>query len=60
VLFCVVSTGRPTSTANRQRPVSSSGQGASDEIEMTAPERQREIEASLFKVLGQQDDEAGN
>jgi len=27
---------------------------------MTAPERQREIQASLFKMLGQQDDEAGN
>mmetsp|Transcript_6744 Transcript_6744/g.10082 ORF Transcript_6744/g.10082 Transcript_6744/m.10082 type:complete len:107 (-) Transcript_6744:154-474(-) len=50
---------RPASTANRQRPASSSGQGATDEIGMTA-ERQREIQASLFKMLGQQDDETGN
>jgi len=41
-----------------QRPASCSGQGLSDEIEMTAPERQREIQASLFKMLGHQDDEA--
>jgi pimeloyl-ACP methyl ester carboxylesterase len=50
---------RPASTANRQRRASNSGQGASEEIGMTA-ERQREIQASLFKMLGQQDDETGN
>lgn len=50
---------RPASTANRQRRAPSSSQGASDEIGMTA-ERQREIQASLFKMLGQQDNETGN
>jgi len=49
---------RPVSSAgNRQRPASASnGQHVSDEVGMTA-ERQREIQASLFKMLGQQDDE---
>lgn len=42
----------PTSNA---RNSASAGQN-SDEMGMTA-ERQREIQASLFKMLGQQDDE---
>ena len=51
---------RPSSSAPPQRPsASASNQHNAEEMGMTA-ERQREIQASLFKMLGQQDDDAGN
>lgn len=49
-----VSRPRRTTSANA-RSAANAGQN-SDEMGMTA-ERQREIQASLFKMLGQQDDE---
>jgi pimeloyl-ACP methyl ester carboxylesterase len=52
---------RPSAAA-RQRSTSASANnqnGPPEEIGMTA-ERQREIQASLFKMLGQQDDDNGN
>mmetsp|Transcript_16267 Transcript_16267/g.19863 ORF Transcript_16267/g.19863 Transcript_16267/m.19863 type:complete len:477 (+) Transcript_16267:68-1498(+) len=48
-----------TRTNKSRRPTSlnsAANSGASDEMGMTA-ERQREIQASLFKMLGQQDDD---
>ena len=52
-----------TRTSKSRRPTSARASATaattnqnSDEIGMTA-ERQREIQASLFKMLGQQDDE---
>ena len=50
----------PGTKTNRVRRVTtnrpSTNAASSDEMGMTA-ERQREIQASLFKMLGQQDDE---
>lgn len=53
-MFPGTRTGRSRKTSHRNSS-STTGQ-SSDEMGMTA-ERQREIQASLFKMLGQQDDE---
>lgn len=50
------STRRPNSTSNRNTS-DSMDLHKQQEMGMTA-ERQREIQASLFKMLGQQDDES--
>jgi hypothetical protein len=49
---------KPTSTSNRTSTTANQPMEQSQEMGMTA-ERQREIQASLFKMLGQQDDEIG-
>ena len=55
-MFPGTKVNRPRRTpASNSRNSASAGQN-SDEMGMTA-ERQREIQASLFKMLGQQDDE---
>lgn len=49
---------KPTSTSNRTSATANQPMEQNQEMGMTA-ERQREIQASLFKMLGQQDDEIG-